>query len=325
MTARMIPNFDPAAEAQSNDLSERYPGGAAGAWGLAPLNWGEFWSAEPPSEDWDMEPILPAGRQTSVFASAKVGKSLLALDGAAAKATGRSVFGQPAEEAARVVYVDLEMTEVDLRERLTDMGYSRDDDLSKLAYYSLPSLPPLDTELGGDILLDLAEGFGAKFCVIDTMARAVSGDENLADTYRAFYRHTGARLKAAGIGLLRLDHEGQDAARGPRGSSAKDDDPDLVFRLSTVDVTTLKLTRTRSRVPWVPAEVTLRRHEEPVRHVIVNGGSPAGTHAVVKVLDELKVPLDATADTALRALKAAGQGRRKALVLAALKARRERP
>ena len=123
---------------------------------MTPINWDSFWSSEAPAEDWILEPIVAAGRQTAIYSTAKTGKSLLALDIAAAGATGRSVLGFPAREPINIVYVDLEMTEADLRERLVDLGYGPEDDLSRLSYFQLPSWPALDVELGGEILRSIA-------------------------------------------------------------------------------------------------------------------------------------------------------------------------
>jgi hypothetical protein len=314
------PDFDPDEEPLVGPAEPV----ATAEW-MTPINWVEFWAAGSPGEDWLLEPIVAAGRQTATYSIAKSGKSLLALDACAARATGRSVLGYPPRPPITVLYVDLEMTEADLRERLTDLGYGPDDDLSRLHYYQLPDLPPLDGDLGGEILTSTAIAFGIELVVIDTMARAVSGGENDADTMRAFVRFTGRRLKAAGVGLWRLDHQGKDAAQGQRGSSAKADDVDIVFKLTRLDAKTLKLTRTHSRVPWVPAEVTIVQEEEPVlRHIVSEDAVPAGTHDAVTALDELEVPLDATADTAMAALKRADRGRRKTIVLAALKHRRTR-
>ncbi|MGA8724824.1 MAG: AAA family ATPase [Acidimicrobiales bacterium] len=291
---------------------------------IAPIDWTDFWATDASVEDWLLEPVVAVGRQTAVYSTAKTGKSLLALDIAAAAAMGRSVLGYPPKAPIDVIYVDLEMTQADLRERLTDLGYGPDDDLGRLHYFQLPPLPPLDADLGGKVLSAVAEARGAALVVIDTMARAVAGEENSADTYRGFYRHTGRHLKAAGIALLRLDHAGKDGALGQRGSSAKVDDVDIVFRLVQVDPRMLKLTRTHSRVPWVPLEVTIVREEEPrLRHRQAEDAVPAHTHEAVLALDELDVPLDATATTALAVLREAGRGQRKAVVLAALKARRK--
>lgn len=292
---------------------------------LTPISWPDFWQTDGVGEDWLIEPIVARGRQTAIYSAAKTGKSLLALDIAAAAATGRSVLGHAPGDPLNVVYVDMEMTEADLRERLSDLGYGPDDDLSRLSYYQLPDLPGLDRDLGGEILVGTALANGASIVVIDTMARAVQGEENNADTYRAFYWHTGRRLKAAGISLLRLDHQGKDANLGQRGSSAKVDDVDVVFKLTALDAKTLKLTRTHSRVPWVPYEVTIVREAEPLHHVWTDDAVPAGTFDAITALDELEVPLDATAEAALAALRRADRGVRKAIVLAALKARRRPP
>jgi KaiC/GvpD/RAD55 family RecA-like ATPase len=290
-----------------------------------PIDWRVFWSTDPPETDWLLEPIVPAGRQVAIFSRAKVGKSLFALEGAAALATGRPVLGAAARDPVDVVYIDMEMTANDLRERLTDLGYGPDSDLSRLHYYQLVDLAPLDSEEGGTVLQAITRKHNAQLVVLDTMARAVRGDENQADTYRNFYRHTGLRLKADGVTLLRLDHGGKDGAQGQRGSSAKDDDVDVVFQLTQASPAEFVLKRTRSRIPWVPPEITLRREEEPLlRHLVDPGGYPEGTAECAKVLDDLDVPLDATVSSARAALKAADRGKRTTVVTAALKYRRTR-
>jgi len=292
--------------------------------GVTPVPWPELWGIDPSGEDWCFEPILPRGRQAGVFSPAGAGKSLLLLDVAAAKSSGRPILGQAAQAPVSVVYIDQEMTREDLRERLGDLGYCEDDDLSNLHYYQLTSLPPLDTVEGGDVLMAIVERDGPEAVILDTMARVVSGDENSADTYRAFYRCSGCRLKAAGVGLLRLDHAGKDPSRGQRGSSSKADDLDIVWRLTTTEDRVV-LSRTKSRVSYVPAEVPLIRETDPVlRHVLSSTRVPAGTADVIDLLDELEVATDATAAVATRTLKAAGHGRRKTIVLAALKVRRDR-
>ena len=159
-----------------------------------------------------------------------------------------------------------------------------------MAYYQLQSLPPLDTDLGGEILATIAERHKARLVVIDTMARAVHGEENSADTYRNFYAFCGRRLKAAGGShSLRLDHQGKDATLGQRGSSAKDDDLDVVFRLTADDLGRIVLKRTRSRMAWIPAEIVLQRQEEPLlRHVLASDSWPAGTADTAVALDDLE-------------------------------------
>jgi hypothetical protein len=223
-----------------------------------------------------------------------------------------------------VVYVDLEMTAEDVRERLTDMGYGPADDLSRLHYYQLSLIPPLDTMQGGDVLMAIVGRHQAELVVLDTMARVVAGDENSSDTDRDFFRCTGSRLKAAGVGLLRLDHAGKDITKGQRGSSGKNDDIDIIWRMAVGD-DRIVLHREKTRVSYVPAEVTLTRETDPVlRHVLAPATWPAGTAEVAGLLDDLGVAIDASSTVAATALTKNGTGRRKAVILSALKYRRGR-
>jgi hypothetical protein len=305
----VLTNDDPIAELRS--------------W-VEPLDWAAFLADEDSPSAWLAEPILPAGAQVAIWARAKVGKSLLLLDVSAALASGRPLLGGSAVEPVHVVYVDMENPAGDLRERVLDLGYTASSDLSRLHYFHMPALPPLDTDLGGAVLAAQVERFGAVLVVIDTTASSVHGGENDADTYRAFYRYSGRRLRATGTALARLDHGGKDRTKGQRGSSAKDDDVDVVFEM--VDVGgPLVLRRTRSRFPWVPNEVRFQRETEPVlRHVLEPMAVPPGTMDAAREIDALGLPLEVSVRAATAALRQSGNGRRLEVVLAALKYRRSR-
>ena len=73
-----------------------------------------------------------------------------------------------------VLYLDYEMTEDDLAERLESMGYGPDTDLSHLHYALLPSLPGLDQPEGGRAVVDLARSVGAQLVIIDTSSGPTS-------------------------------------------------------------------------------------------------------------------------------------------------------
>ena len=81
-----------------------------------------------------------------------------------------------------VVYCDYEMTQADVVERLYDMGYGPDSDLSRLCYALLPDLV-LDTPDGGKALMKLVDGVQQQWpehhlvVVVDTISRAVVGGE----------------------------------------------------------------------------------------------------------------------------------------------------
>lgn len=288
-----------------------------------PVDWGAFWATDHTGEDWAVEPILPRGRSVATFSPAGTGKSLLSLDVAAGVATSQRTLDQPAGPALSVVYLDLEMTEGDLYERLTEMGYGPNDDLSNLHYYLLPDLPPLDRPEGGAQLRDIAEAHNADLVVIDTISRAFDGPENDADSFRAYHYHTGRLLKADGRTVWRLDHAGKELDRGQRGTSAKNDDVDVVWRLTVRDAKALQLKAMKRRMSWVPESVDLTRLDEPLRHERAQASWPAGTKDAAAVLDDVGVPLEHGRGLARRALNEAGKKMANDVLTAALRWRRQ--
>lgn len=286
------------------------------------VDWASLWQAEG-AGDWLFDDVLAAGRGHAIYAAHKLGKSLFALWVAAQLATSR--------DDVAVVYLDFEMTEDDLRERLEDMGHGPGTDLSRLHYALLPSLAPLNTFEGGDELAKLCAHVQARhpgrhlLVVIDTTSRAVDGEENDSTPYRAFARWTGMRLKQAGHTFVRLDHAGKDPTRGQRGSSAKGDDVDLVWKMTKTDEG-IELRRDLSRIAWAPAKVPFRLRQDPLRYEPVGVAVPAGTADLIARLDRIGVPADATCNQAQRALRDAdGKAARRTIVLAAQTARRARP
>ena len=285
------------------------------------VDWASFWAAGPKAEEWLIEPILPRGRQVAIYSPAKQGKSLLSLDVAARAATGKRVLDRPAGEPLNVVYFDLEMTEGDLYERLEDMGYGMESDLSHLHYYLLPSLPPLDTAEGGQAVLAIVRHHDADLVVIDTTSRVLEGPENDADTLRAFYLNTGLPLKADGRTLWRNDHAGKDLGKGQRGTSAKNDDVDLVWELTAQD-DGIRLRATHRRQSWVPEVVPLLRLSDPLRHERAAHTWPAGTVELAQILDDLAVPRAYGARRVRTVLREDGNKVRNELIAAAIRYRK---
>jgi Bifunctional DNA primase/polymerase, N-terminal/AAA domain len=272
------------------------------------INWDRFWSTDKTDEEWLAWPLIPRGRAIALYAPAKAGKSTVLLAVVAALAAGQPILGGYTAPPCRCLYIDLEMTEADLHERLTELGYGPETDLTNLHYALLPSLPPMDTIEGAKALLDLVHHTQAEFVAIDTFGRAVQGDEDKADTVRAFYRHTGLALKAAGITYLRTDHSGKDTTKGQRGSSAKNDDVDLVWSLARIN-DGITLTRTHSRISWVPPEVKIRRHENEITEYLLDLQAETfadGTATRAKLLDELGLTTDTGFNETGRAIRAAG-------------------
>lgn len=286
------------------------------------VDWSSFWTRDRDGSDWLVEPLLPRGRGVALYAPSKTGKSLLSVHVSACVATGARCLDHPAGPPRHVLYLDLEMTADDLHERLEDMGYGPATNLEHLHYYVLPDLPPLDTPHGGQELVDLAAHHQAELVVIDTTTRGLSGNENDADTIRNFWRYTGSRLKAENRTMWRLDHAGKDLQQGQRGSSAKNDDVDVVWRMTALD-DGVRLKATHRRLGWVPETVDLVRLDEPLRHERASVSWPAGTKDVADLLDKLDAPVDLAARPARQLLLDAGHQRRMQTVCAALRWRRE--
>lgn len=270
------------------------------------IDWAEFWAKDHKTEEWLAWPLIPKGRQVALYAPPKTGKSIVTLAAVAALATGRSVFGQPPQPPIHVLYLDYEMTEDDLYERLEALGYGPADDLSHLHYALLPALPPLDTQAGADTVCDLADQTDAMAIVVDTMGRAVQGDENDSTPYREFARLTGIRLKKAGRALLRTDHAGKNRDKGQRGSSAKADDVDLVYRLDVND-SGYTLTRTHTRISWAPDKTVITRtggNGEYVQFVATRKARTfvPGTKEAADLLNSLGIPTSYGRDKVRKAL-----------------------
>ena len=250
------------------------------------INWQEFWTQSFPEEDWLIKPLIPRNQLVVIFAPGGTGKSLLALYIAAGLATGRNIFGIE-HQPISVLYMDYEMQQAQLYERLTAMGYNKDTDLTRLHYASLPPIGSLDKPEGAKQICDLARACQAKLVIIDTFSRAVEGAENDADTVRNFYRWTAINLKQEGRSLMRIDHAGKDLKKGARGTSAKNDDVDLVWQMTKVDGR-LVMIRQKHRHTWIPERINLIIHDQHKMFTQDIQGGERLTQAL-KMLEELNI------------------------------------
>lgn len=290
------------------------------------IDWETIWTEESVDPEWLVEPLIERGRQIAIYSEAKAGKSLLLLEIALALSTGRPVLGNEERKPVKVMYIDMENTRQDLRIRASAMGYEGEV-LANLVYYSFPDLSFLDTEGGGVDLHALAKYHAADLVIIDTLSRVIEGEENANDTYHNFYKHTGVKLKAEGISLVRLDHSGKDPARGMRGASSKTTDVDEVWQL-LVDDELITLNRTHSRSHHGGDRLVLRRIDGDkdqgtfLRHEpATTGTGPDDVEQIVVKLDLLQVPAKASLKAAYDAIKAEGWDVAKRLVETAQKRR----
>ena len=275
-----------------------------------------------------VEPLIATGRAHVLYAGVKSGKSLLSLWLCAQVALGRAALDRPAGDPLRVLYLDAENSLDDILERLDGFGVDPAD-LARTGTFAYALLPQLtrgiDSHVDAEVIVRHALDHHADLVVVDTTSAFVAGDENSADTWAEVGRLLTRPLKAAGIATWRVDHAGRDVAKGPRGSSAKVADADVVWSLDPGESGGFRLYRRHARMPWVPERVDLHRVEAAGVTTWRRVGFewPAGTKDTAALLDELGVALDASARSASDALREAGEGRRRTVVLAALKYRRE--
>lgn len=285
------------------------------------VEWADFWKRDRSEADYLLDEVIVRGRGHAIYAPHKAGKSLFTL--------WACVEILRTHPTTVVIYLDYEMTEDDLQERLEDMGHGPSSDLDRLRYWLLPTLPPLNTAHGSEQLLEIVGAVAAEHpdhhiaVIIDTTSRAVSGEENDSGPYRDFYRLTGLRLKQMGVTWARLDHEGKDPTKEQRGSSAKGDDIDVAWRVAPTEGG-ICLTRKLSRLSWVPERVTYAMPDNPLRYVRTGDTYPAGTKEVVTLLDDHGIAVDLTGNAAQALLREQGCGKKRQLVQAAQRYRKQR-
>lgn len=269
------------------------------------VDWHKLWTNDTTDTEWLVEPLLAKGRAHALYAGAKSGKSLLLLEVAAALATGRAILNRDAQPPVDVLYIDFEMTGNDVRDRLEAFGYSEKDDLSKLHYVLLPSIAGLDTAEGAQTVIRAIQATNSQLVIIDTTARAVEGEENDADTMRAFYRWSGVNMKSLGVTWIRADHAGKDTAKGQRGTSAKNDDVDVVWRFTKRSETSILIEATHRRMQWIPdkVELELRTVDETLGHRLLGGDVPDAALQLAQTLERLTTEVDLSVRTARRLLK----------------------
>jgi hypothetical protein len=290
------------------------------------IDWRLFAQRDQIPHRWLIEHFWPWGRAMALWAAAKEGKSELALWCAAKLALGEHPWTDAPIDPVDVVYFDFEMTEDDLEDRLVDFNFDLAR-LERLHYALMPPLHSLDSEAGGREVVGLVQATGAAAVVVDTFGRAVEGEENSADTVRAFYRFTGIRLKQMGVAYLRTDHAGKDRTRGQRGSSAKRDDVDVVWSMQRIKTGVVLDCGGSSRLGWVGPRLTLDRLDtlNGLRYTtpITMGSWPADTAKKAAELDALGVPKDAGRPAAAKALRAAGLKASSDVLAAAIRWRKE--
>ncbi|WP_064448698.1 MULTISPECIES: AAA family ATPase [Micromonospora] len=256
---------------------------------------------------WLIPDVMERGMMAALYGPAGTGKSLLALEWAVKLAQG----GQ------RVVYLDEENPPELMDERLEAMSVDPAELTHNLTYYSFTGWT-VDTEEGAAKILEACQR--ARLVVFDSWNKffasgSQSGDTGALDAYRL----TVKPLRAAGVGVLRLDHTGHAEVTRPAGSHVKLGDVDHNWQMKAKDLgdgrAAVTLVHQKSRTGRGPDVLELVRESDPVlRHASAKDRVPAvdlaaptdAVERLVALMDEKGYATDWSVRKAGAALREAG-------------------
>ncbi|MFC3692654.1 AAA family ATPase [Chenggangzhangella methanolivorans] len=194
------------------------------------------WAGKPvPNREWFIEGVVPAGTVTLLSGDGGVGKSLLALQLAAATALGASTAGfEP--RAGRAMVIAAEDEEGELHRRLADIVTHHGRSLADLGDLRLYPMADRDallaspdraghmeaTPLWKFFAVD-AKAFKPSLIVLDTSADLFGGDEIRRSQVRQFVAMLRALAIETGAAVILLSHPsvaGMTAGTGTSGSTA---------------------------------------------------------------------------------------------------------
>jgi putative DNA primase/helicase len=184
-----------------------------------------------PERELLLDPVLPAKGLMMIHARRGGSKTFLALAIGLAVASGTSLLHWSAPKARRVLYVDGEMTLIDLQRRVgalkAGIGVTIRNDHFRLLAADLTNAPDLATEAGQRALDPLLDGLD--LLIIDNISTLCwTGSDNDAGSWTSMQEWI-LRLRRRGIAVLLVHHSGKSGEQ--RGTSRREDVLDTVIGL----------------------------------------------------------------------------------------------
>jgi len=184
-----------------------------------------------PAREWFVPDLIPARNVTILNGDGGVGKSLLALQIAAAAAMGCETLGME-PTADRVLYIGAEDEADEFHRRLADITATLDRDLASLTSLQVLSLADSDAILAApdkagrmrptDLWREICEHvekWRPRFVVLDTAADLFGGEEIKRNHVRAFIAMLRKLALEGDLAILLLAHPSLDGMRSGTGSS----------------------------------------------------------------------------------------------------------
>ena len=229
------------------------------------VDWSSFWDRDRQEAEWLLEQVLARGRSHAFYAAQKTGKSLVLLWAAACLATGPEPEWLSTSTTRWATKTSSSVSPT----WATAPTATSHASATPYCQACRPSTPRLERMSCCDVVDEVQRSWPDHHVavVIDTTSRAVAGDENSADTIRAFYRQLQSFPSSAELTSARVDHSGKDTTKGQRGSSAKGDDVDVIWQIERTDDGVV-LKRDAVWIGSVPERVPLRGANHPLRYEV---------------------------------------------------------
>ena len=175
-----------------------------------------------PPVEWDCEPIIPHRRRIVVFGEFGALKSWILLDLSLHLALGIPWLSHPVPRPRRVLYIDEEMAEEDLRRRLhllatglTNCHPGVTVDTANFRAYSRVGVT-FDQGGAAQLLAHLARAhFDPEVIMVEALIRVFRGNENFSVDVAAFWRHVEPLIRA-GATVIVSHHMGKPNVEHPR-------------------------------------------------------------------------------------------------------------
>ena len=197
----------------------------------------EFDGLAVPRREWIIDGLVPDSVVTMLSGDGGTGKSLLALQLAAAVATGRAWIGRKPDRAGPAMVLSAEDDSAELHRRLADIAAAEDLSLADLAPLHITSLAGKDAllatldkktnTLAATALYDALDRCMAEIepalLVLDTLADLTAGDENTrahARQFVGFLQRLALRHRCAVVLLSHPSLTGMSSGSGLSGSTA---------------------------------------------------------------------------------------------------------
>jgi hypothetical protein len=251
------------------------------------------WANLPDPADDYVERLLVPGRWVQFIAGPKEGKSSLVMYMVVELSQGRHPFDGHAVDPVKVLYLDGEMGEQDLKLLLADLGHPNPETLTNLT--CMAERLRLDIDTHAARLVRWVDRLNPQVVVLEGLNGFVSpgADENDKRTWAPFYTYAVEPLKQRGIAVVSEDNMGKDSSRGSRGSSVKSDKGDGVIAVRKMEGG-VKLKTIFGRAGAYIDSLDLGAEgfdrSKPIRYWLTNISYPSGTAELVKVLDRLGTP-----------------------------------